>query len=197
MINLLGYSAANAQLLTIPVYACGCIISIINSLLSDRLQMRAAFFIAPIATVMVGLIVGLATPPETLPGVVYFAFFLVSAGIFSAIPTTVSWISNNLAGQWKRAVGMGLQFTVGNLVGGTVGSNIFLSREKPRYTTAWAVLFSFISSAFLSAWALLYLLRKWNARKAVLVEQADREGRDLDSECKDLGDKNPHFRYTL
>ncbi|KAK2786351.1 hypothetical protein FQN53_006719 [Emmonsiellopsis sp. PD_33] len=197
MINLLGYSAANAQLLTIPVYACGCIVSILNSLLSDRLQQRAAFFLLPIACVMVGLIIGLATPPETLPGVVYFAFFLVSAGIFSAIPTTVSWISNNLAGQWKRAVGMGLQFTVGNLVGGTVGSNIFLSREKPRYRTAWAVLFAFITTAFVSGWVLLAMLKRWNRQKEAKVQEAEREGRDLERENEELGDGSPLFRYVL
>ncbi|KAK2789192.1 hypothetical protein FQN52_006284 [Onygenales sp. PD_12] len=197
MINLLGYSAANAQLLTIPVYACGCIVSILNSLLSDRLQQRAAFFLLPIACVMVGLIIGLATPPETLPGVVYFAFFLVSAGIFSAIPTTVSWISNNLAGQWKRAVGMGLQFTVGNLVGGTVGSNIFLSREKPRYRTAWAVLFAFITTAFVSGWVLLAMLKRWNRQKEAKVQEAEREGRDLERENEELGDGSPLFKYVL
>lgn len=197
MINLLGYSAANAQLLTIPVYAFGCIVCVINSVLSDRFQHRATYIIVPMAMTMVGLIIGLSVDPAKLPGVIYFALFLVAGGIFSGIPTTVAWISNNLAGQWKRAVGMALQFTIGNLVGGTVGSNIFLVKEKPKYRTAYAVLFSFITCSFLSGWTLLFLVKRWNAQKAALVEQAEREGRDLDAEYKDLGDKNPYFKYTL
>ncbi|EFW17244.1 hypothetical protein D8B26_003972 [Coccidioides posadasii str. Silveira] len=197
MINLLGYSAANAQLLTIPVYAFGCIICVLNSVLSDRYKHRAAFIIAPMGMTMIGLIIGMAVDPTKLPGVIYFALFLVAGGIFSGIPTTVAWTSNNLAGQWKRAVGMALQFTLGNLVGGTVGSNIFLVKEKPKYMTAYSVLFSVTACAFLSGWALLFCIRRWNAQKASLVEQAEREGRDLDAECKDLGDKNPYFKYTL
>ncbi|EEP77001.1 predicted protein [Uncinocarpus reesii 1704] len=97
MINLLGYSAANAQLLTIPVYAFGCIICVANSVLSDRYRHRAAFIIGPMFMTMVGLIIGMAVDPNKLPGVIYFALFLVAGGIFSGIPTTVAWISNNLA----------------------------------------------------------------------------------------------------
>ncbi|KMU86307.1 MFS transporter [Coccidioides immitis H538.4] len=151
----------------------------------------------PMRMTMIGLIIGMAVDPTKLPGVIYFALFLVAGGIFSGIPTTVAWTSNNLAGQWKRAVGMALQFTLGNLVGGTVGSNIFLVKEKPKYMTAYSVLFSVTACAFLSGWALLFCIRRWNAQKAALVEQAEREGRDLDAERKDLGDKNPYFKYTL
>lgn len=197
MINLLGYSSANAQLLTIPVYAFGCILCVINSVISDRMQHRAAFIIIPMGITMVGLIIGMAADPTTLPGVIYFGFFLVAGGIFAGIPTTVAWVSNNLAGQWKRAVGMAVQFTIGNLVGGAVGSNIFLSSEKPKYISGYATLFAFITCSFLSGWVLLFLVKRWNAKRAVQMEDATKAGRDLDAECKDLGDKNPCFKYTL
>jgi MFS family permease len=197
MINLLGYSAATAQLLTIPVYAFACLLCVITSVLSDRNHHRATFFFVPMGLIVVGLIIGLATDPERLPGVVYFAMFLIGGGTFSGGPSTMSWMSNNLAGQWKRAVSMALLATIANLVGGTIGSNIFLAREKPKYTTAYSVLLAFITCAVLSGWALVFMIRRWNAQRTVLIEQAQQEGRDLDAECKDLGDKNPHFKYTL
>lgn len=197
IVKLLGYSAANAQLLTIPIYLFGCILTVINAILSDRSGIRAPFIIVPMALTIIGLIICLAVSSESKPGVIYFALFLVAGGIYSGIPTTVSWIANNLAGQWKRATGMAFQFTVGNLVGGTVGSNIFMARESPEYPTAFAILLSFISCAFVSGFLLRFLLNRWNVKNQEVRELAEQEGRDLDVEFEEFGDKSPNFVYTL
>jgi hypothetical protein len=39
-------------------------------------------------------------------------------GIYPGVPSIVNWISNNLAGDYKRAVGMGLHIGLGNIGGG-------------------------------------------------------------------------------
>jgi hypothetical protein len=41
-------------------------------------------------------------------------------------------LGNNLAGQYKRGVGMALQIGIGNF-GGAFASNIFRARDGPRY----------------------------------------------------------------
>ena len=40
--------------------------------------------------------------------------------MFPASPAVVAWIGNNMAGQWKRAVGMALSFSIANLAGGCI-----------------------------------------------------------------------------
>lgn len=197
IVKLLGYTAANAQLMTIPIYLFGCILTVINAILSDRSRIRAPFIIVPLLVTIAGLVICLAVSPGNQPGVVYFALFLVAGGFYAGLPTTVTWISNNLAGQWKRATGMAFQFTVGNLVGGAVGSNIFLAREAPKYRTAFAILLSFIVGAVLSAFFLRFVLNRQNSKNEALRDVAVQEGRDLDAEFGDLGDKSPNFVYTL
>jgi hypothetical protein len=38
--------------------------------------------------------------------------------LYQCQPSNITWLSNNLSGSYKRAVGMGIQISVGNLAGG-------------------------------------------------------------------------------
>ena len=196
-INQLGYTAANAQLLTIPVYFFACVCCIINALSADRLRLRSPFIIIPYISGVIGTIICLTVSPVEKPGVIYFAMFLVAAALFPNTPCIVAWISNNLAGQWKRATGMALEFTIGNLVGGVIGSNIFLERQKPTYSIGYDIEITFMVLGIVIALTQVFTLKRANGIKAEQVKKAEEEGRDLDAEYKDLGDKNPTFRYTL
>jgi len=42
------------------------------------------------------------------PGVRYFGAFPVAMGLYSSIANTVTWISNNTEGLYKRAIVMGM-----------------------------------------------------------------------------------------
>jgi len=197
-INLLGYTAANAQLLTIPVYFFACCMTVLNAVVADRLGRRFQAVLSPYVIGLVGITICLTVSPVTKPGVIYFAMFLVASGLFPCTPAIVSWISNNLAGQWKRAVGMALEFTLGNGIGGCVGSNIFLTREKPEYRTAYLIEVAFFSFGWVLAITQLLLLVRANRKKeAILAATAEGERERLDEDYKDEGDKNPTFMYTL
>jgi hypothetical protein len=41
-------------------------------------------------------------------------------------------LGNNLAGQYKRGMGMALQIGIGNF-GGAIASNVFRSQDSPRF----------------------------------------------------------------
>ena len=49
-------------------------------------------------------------------------------------PTLVTFLrlSNNLAGQYKRSIGMGLHIGIGNF-GGAIASNIYRPQDSPRF----------------------------------------------------------------
>ena len=197
-IKLLGYTAAHAQLLTIPVYATACLACLGNALLADKLRRRYHAIVVPYGVSLIGCIICLTVSPVTKPGVIYFALFLIPSGIFAAVPAVISWISNNLAGQWKRSIGIGLEFGLGNLIGGVVGSNIFLSRESPDFRTAYIILLSFFAMGILAATAQLLIMMAANKKSKQLIERTPPEELErLDAEHKDDGDKSPFLTYTL
>lgn len=115
-----GYSAANAQLLTVPVYCFGAIATVVLSWLADRYKCRWAFIVGPYGLGAVGFIALLAIPHPALPGLTYAMLFCITGGLYPAIIGVISWTANNLAPSWKRAMGMALLMTFGNL-GGLVG----------------------------------------------------------------------------
>jgi hypothetical protein len=49
--------------------------------------------------------------------VVYAGVFIATCAIYPAFPGVIAWLSNNLAGSYKRSVGMAIQIGVGNLGG--------------------------------------------------------------------------------
>jgi len=115
-INILGYTEANAQLLTIPVYTFACMCVLVNALLADRFLLRWPFVVFPLFFSLIGIVIARTVSPEDKPGVIYLAMFFVAGGTFPCTPAIVAWLSNNLAGQWKRATGMALEFTIGTSI---------------------------------------------------------------------------------
>jgi MFS family permease len=116
----LGYSAADAQILTVPVYFIGVVSTIVLSWMADRYQTRWPFIAGPYAVSMIGFIMLLAIPHPRLPGLTYTTLFLITGGLYPGIIGVISWNANNLAPSWKRAIGMALLMSFGNL-GGAVG----------------------------------------------------------------------------
>ena len=145
IIRDLGYSAANAQLLTIPVYLLGAISTIVFSRIADRRRTRWKFVVGPYCICAIGFLALLCIPHPRLPGLTYGFLFFIPAGLYPALISLLSWIGNNLAPSWKRAVGMALLISIGNL-GGAVGSNIFLSEQAPKYPLGYGLSVSTISS---------------------------------------------------
>lgn len=128
----LGYSAANAQLLTVPIFVVGLISTLTFSFLADRSQTRWQFIIIPFCIALVGYIGLISIPHPALPGLTYAFLFFIPAGVYPPLIGATSWVANNLAPTWKRATGMALFISLGNLIG-AVGSNIFLEEQAPHY----------------------------------------------------------------
>lgn len=56
IINQLGYTAANAQLLTVPLYGAGVISTIVLSIWSDNVKVRWPFIVFPYCVSMLGFV---------------------------------------------------------------------------------------------------------------------------------------------
>jgi MFS family permease len=106
----LGYTARAAQLMTVPPYITACLLTIAVAHYSDKLQQRGYFILASLALSLVGFIMAIATSDhKNLSAVTYAGCFLACCGFFPAFPGVISWLANNLAGPYKRAIGMSLQ----------------------------------------------------------------------------------------
>lgn len=116
-IKNMGYTREQAQLLTIPIYASACIAVLIVAYFADKTARRFEFVCYPFILCAVCFAALIGVPKSHSPGIRYGLLFGVAIGVYAPLCGIVAWNANNLAGSWKRAVGMALQITIGNLGG--------------------------------------------------------------------------------
>ncbi|OBT76134.1 hypothetical protein VF21_04858 [Pseudogymnoascus sp. 05NY08] len=198
IINQLGYEAATAQLLTIPIYISAAIMCIGTSKLSDRAakagNSRWPYIFWPMIAILVGFIIALAASAHGgVPGVVYAGVFITTCGIYPAVPGNITWIANNLAGSYKRAAGMGFQIGIGNL-SGAMASNFYRKRDKPQFILGHALNIGIVSLGIVAVMTLRWNYARINAQR----DRDESDGADInDDEIAKMGDRAPTFRYTL
>jgi predicted Na+-dependent transporter len=131
IINELGYSAANAQLLTVPPYAVATILTVIVAILSEKTRKRAPFVLASSSLAIIGYII-LLTAPSDKPGVSYTGTIFAAAGIYPSCAIVLSWAAANVSGQSKRATATAMTITIGNL-GAVLGTQLYRPNTSPRW----------------------------------------------------------------
>ena len=194
IINGLGYYSSTAQLLTVPIYVTAAILTVIVAYYADRSPKigRAPFIFIPMCAILVGFIMALAGSAHGgVPGVVYAGVFIATCGIYPAFPGNVTWMSNNLAGSYKRSVGMAIHIGAGNL-GGAMASNFYRTADGPKYILGHALEIGFVFVGLCAVMVLRLSYRGINAKR----ERMGSEG-GTDTEMSELGDKAPTFRYML
>lgn len=82
IVKSMGYTSANAQLLTIPPYFCGAIAAYITSLLADRSSWRMPFIVGPQMCVITAfaILFAKAADIDNNIAVCYFGVCLACAG---------------------------------------------------------------------------------------------------------------------
>lgn len=136
IVRELGYSAANAQLLTVPPFVAGCIFTIIVGIYSDKCQLRGPFIIGGATVSLIGYVV-LYT--RSTAGVGYAGAFLAAVGVFPTIAVDIAWVSGNAGGDTKRGVVLALVVGLGNLGGCVIPSTNPLRTNWLSPLTAYAL----------------------------------------------------------
>ena len=77
IIAQLGYSGPHAQLLTVPVYVCACLVCILMAYLSDRAERRGVFIFGLLLLALVGFIIAMTAKQ---PGAKYAGVFIAASG---------------------------------------------------------------------------------------------------------------------
>ncbi|KAI0160235.1 MFS general substrate transporter [Xylariaceae sp. FL1272] len=190
IVKNLGYTSSTAQLLTVPIYVVAAILAIIVAYFSDRVGKRGPFVIGCMLVIIVGYALCLSTGR---PGVIYAGVFIAAAGIYPGFAGNIAWLSNNLAGGYKRSAAMAIQIGAGNL-GGAFASNFYRSHDSPRFILGHALELAFATAGIIAASILILGYVRANRKRAKIIREG---GHNVLSpeELSSQGDKAVTFRY--
>ncbi|EUC46303.1 hypothetical protein COCMIDRAFT_93229 [Bipolaris oryzae ATCC 44560] len=194
IIKNMGYTANEAQLMSVPPYVCACVFTIAASWYADRVKKRGIFLMVFQLIAIAGFAMLAATGA---PGVQYAGTVLAAIGIYPQIPLGMAWNSGNIGGSLKRGTGIAMQVMGGNC-GGIIASYVYVSRDGPRFITGHSILIGFVSMAFFLTFFMSNWFRMENARRDRIAletghQELTEEQKAMESE---LADYVPWFRYT-
>lgn len=106
----MGYSANDAQLMSVPPYVCACFFTIAASWYADRVRKRGIFMLGFQLIAIAGFSMLAATAK---PNVQYAGTVLAAIGIYPQIPLGMAWNSANIGGSLKRGTGIAMQVGLG------------------------------------------------------------------------------------
>ncbi|KAI0429456.1 major facilitator superfamily domain-containing protein [Xylaria sp. FL1042] len=189
IITNLGYSAATAQLLTVPPYAFAFGTTVAVAVLSERLGKRAVFIGGSAVFAAIGYSILLGnTDPVARPGVSYVAVFFAAGGIYPATALVLSWPTINVSGQTKRATATAMQISIGN-IGAVVGTQLY--RTGPRFILGHSFALGYLLANVVVVMLLAIVLRNENKRRTSIVEEI----KDIGEVSDWRGDDDPRWRF--
>ena len=188
IIKDLGFTAAHAQLLTVPPYAAAFILTISVAIGSERLKLRAPFIMGSSSLAIIGYIILLSAKKAYVS---YIGTIFAAAGIYPATAIVLSWPANNVSGQTKRATANALQISIGNL-GAVMGTQLYRPAYAKRYFVGHGVALVYLVGNIIVVGTLWLVLRRENAKR----DRGERDAR-LNGVAEDewLGDEDPRWRY--
>lgn len=146
IIQSLGYTANEAQLLSVPPYAVASIVGVIVSFLSDRLRIRGILILLSLPLA----IIGYAPIARVSSNVTKYGLtFLMAAGIHGSVPPLLVWILNNSAGHYKRATAGAMQVCMANC-GGIVAAFLYSNTERPGYVKGHTIVLGVLCYSWIS-----------------------------------------------
>lgn len=194
----MGYTSSQAQLLTIPPYVAGAISAVIFSRLADHFQWRMPFIFGPMTSVLLGfcILLPLADNIGNRIAACYIGVVLICIGQYPISPASSAWVSSNLAGDSKRAMGIALNICLGN-TGGILGSYMFLDSEESKgYPTGFGIGIAFAGLSLIVSLVLEWSYWRTNKQRDTMDED-DVRAKYTGEQLARLGDKNPLYRYKL
>ncbi|KAJ2932770.1 hypothetical protein H1R20_g4327, partial [Candolleomyces eurysporus] len=206
IINQLGFKATQANLLSVPVYTWGCIVTCIIGYLGDRTGRR---YYINLALFAVGLAAYIILVLSKTPALSYFAVYLAISYRLWIEANSVAWVANNVEGTYKRSVTLGMAIGFGNL-NGAVTANIYRAKDRPWYSLGHAIVLLYITIGLICTIVFATSLQQENSRRDrgerdEIIEGVEnrraheRNGKFASVEDAQLnkGDEWSGFRYTL
>jgi len=191
IVKELGFSNANAQLLTIPPFAVGCAFTIGVGILSDKYKMRGPIIICCALVGLVGYIVLYFEQTRASGG--YVGTFLVTIGAFPNVAVMLAWAGGNAGGAVKRGVALALVIGLGNL-GGICSS--FIYYDPPHFHHGHGTSMGCLAMSIVLTTFAMWNYKRLNKEKDALCARENITEKDHQRYVY-MGDDSPLFRYTI
>ncbi|KAF2029492.1 major facilitator superfamily transporter [Setomelanomma holmii] len=189
----LGYSSINANLISVPPYACGAIGLYLFALSSDHHKERGYHIVAGIAISLIGLVITVA--PVT-HGAQYAGLCILLFGSYVSPPLTMAWLSGNTPEPGKRSLVLGVN-GFGNLAG-VIGGQLYKSRYAPRYLLPFYATLGFVAAALTGYVAYRCTLQEVNRRKQLILATKTQEQIEVErTDESRYADRKWTFMYGL
>ncbi|KZL73752.1 major facilitator superfamily transporter [Colletotrichum tofieldiae] len=189
----LGYSSIEANLMSVPPYVCGAVGLYCFTLSSDYHKERGYHILGGIMVALVGLI---ATVTVESSGGKYAALCVLLLGSYVAAPLTIAWLSGNTPEPGKRSLVLGLN-GFGN-ISGVIGAQLYRAKYRPNYEIPFYITLGFVAVALVGYLSYRLTLAAVNQKKLEILRQKSQE--DIEKERVDgtrYADKKWTFIYGL
>ncbi|PBK64283.1 MFS general substrate transporter [Armillaria solidipes] len=185
IVQSLGYTAARAQLMSVPPFAAAFVLSITTSYLCDKFHIRGLVCVVTSIIALVGFILFLTSSSAKTQ---YGSLFLSIPGVYTSAPTLSTWNSTNSAPHVRRATAIAIGFMMTN-AGGILSTWLLGSLSTvPKYVLGTRVMVAFSGAMALGSAVCLWYFVWMNQKKRKMLGQ---EIREMD------GDLAPTFVYLL
>jgi cyanate permease len=170
IIKDMDYKNAKAQLLTVPPYVVSGLIAMISSWSAGRLNKRSTHILIFLLVGIGGFLYLILTKQ-----LLYFGAFFACIGVFNSNALVLSWVTNNIGGQTKRAVATALVVAFGS-IGGVFSGQIYRASDEPYYHQGHYIVIGIMCFTFILVLLMrLLLMRENRRRKNLTTEQVQEE----------------------
>ncbi|KAK0707927.1 major facilitator superfamily transporter [Lasiosphaeris hirsuta] len=173
----MGYTALEANLMSVPPAVCGAAGLYLFAWSSDHRRERGYHIVAAITLSLVGL-TGVVTAWSDRAK--YAALCVFLSGSYVSAPLTAAWLSGNTAAS-KRGLVLGIN-GFGN-VAGVIGSLLFRAEYAPAYRTPLYRTLGFVVAAMVGYMSYRFALQAVNRHRALI--RGAKSDEEIDTETRD------------
>ncbi|OOF96823.1 hypothetical protein ASPCADRAFT_145626 [Aspergillus carbonarius ITEM 5010] len=182
ILESLGYNSLMSNVLTVPVYIWAAVVFITVAVCADRWERFSIFILGTNIFGIIGYILLLSVSSNAVK---YFATYLCGVAVYTGVGLNVAWLNVNVAPQYRRALAIGLQQTIGNCAGIVAGQ---VYRTSPYVLGNAFSLGSLVVAQVVVALHAGYLRRENAKKEAILAGKED-------TRRVRTGDAELEFRY--
>ncbi|KAJ3779007.1 MFS general substrate transporter [Lentinula raphanica] len=188
----LGFTAINAQGLTVAPYIVGWFMVVFQAWHSDRTRDRGWHIMLSCFISFVGYLI-LATAVQVSVGAAYFALFLVIGGLYSLFPLVMSWAANTFAPTSKRGVGTAFIVSISNCV--SIASPQIYFDPQDSYRKGHAISAGCVFLSMLVAFLLRTRLSRLNKRNAHKLDLMTEDEKISLGQNLEISDSDPRYIF--
>ncbi|KAI9794954.1 MAG: hypothetical protein M1833_007328 [Piccolia ochrophora] len=161
IIKSYGYSNIQTQLHSVPPHAVAFVFAMLIAAASDFTRHRFSYIIGLLCLAITGF--GILITVHDNTKLQYGALFLVSMGVYPAMPIVICWFTMNFSGHTRRALGTAWMIGFGN-IGGIVATFSFPQADaKNFYHKGYSICLGFVCLTIVTS--ALYAAGLWTENR--------------------------------